>query len=131
MRKFKTGLTSKIIQISTINIQKVPNLHCDYFVTTALCEDGSIWEKVIGWREGGQVDGWGTVSTAEKWYCILEAKWKIYLLSNSLLCFLRLHQQELSQCQLSQCQPILQRIRDLFTTVKKPINNMTLKTTKE
>jgi len=72
--KNKTGPTSKIIQISTINIQKVSNSHCDYFVTSALCEDGSIWEKVIGWREGKEVDGWGTVSAAEKWYCILEAK---------------------------------------------------------
>ena len=43
-------------------------------MTTALCEDGSIWEKVIGWHEGKEVDGWGTVSGAEKWYCILEAK---------------------------------------------------------
>jgi len=72
--KNKTGPTSKVIQISTVNIQGVEGVHSDYFVTTALCEDGSIWEKVIGWRERGQVDGWGTVSAAEKWYCILEAK---------------------------------------------------------
>lgn len=38
--------TSKVIQISTTNVLGVEGVHPDYFVLTALCEDGSIWEKV-------------------------------------------------------------------------------------
>jgi hypothetical protein len=60
----ETGPTSKVIQISTIKTEKVLGSHrkANYCVTTALCEDGSIWQR------------WKTDYDIEDWICILEAE---------------------------------------------------------
>ena len=49
--------TSKVIQISTSGIENTMSTQT-YMITTALCEDGSIWEKQF---------------EHANWYCILEA----------------------------------------------------------
>lgn len=50
--------TSKVIQISTTTLPEVPQVSAPCFFLTALCEDGSIWERF---------------TTDKTWHCILEA----------------------------------------------------------
>jgi hypothetical protein len=49
--------TSKVIQIATSAVENTEGKQT-HMITTALCEDGSIWERRLGYND---------------WYCILEA----------------------------------------------------------
>ena len=66
----KTRPTSRVIQISTTNVQEVADAHPDYFVTTALCEDGSIWERTVAWGAAHRSYDWCVRN--DEWYCILK-----------------------------------------------------------